>query len=38
MRKMKINSGHSPPHLIKIKQMLVHYIIGTTLFSVFTSF
>lgn len=39
MRKVKINSGHSPLHLIKVKQMLLPHPIGTTLFkNVFASF
>lgn len=38
MRKMKINSGHSPPTLIKTKQMLAGQVIGTALSKVFTSF
>lgn len=32
MRKVKINSGHSPLPLIKIKQMPVPRLIGATLF------
>lgn len=43
MRKVKINSGHSPLPLIKIKQMPVPRLIGATLFkekntNVFASF